>query len=84
MRRRLVSQSNKRRRRDSMAYTSGFQENADPSHSRRNPTALGQPVRFPAPTHQKRTRELGGGALCVRISPVLPVLRRTHEEQAIV
>jgi hypothetical protein len=28
---------------------------------RRNPTALDQRVRFLAPTHQKRTRELGGG-----------------------
>lgn len=51
---------------------------------RRNPTALGQRVRFPAPTHQKRTHELGEGVLCVRISPLLPVPGRIHEEQAIV
>src|SRR5580693_979952 len=38
---------------------------------RRNPTALGQRVRFPAPTHQKRTHELGEGVLCVRISPLV-------------
>ena len=62
----------------------GLEENADSNHSRRNPTALGQPARFLAPTHQKRTRELAGGALCVRISLVLPARGRIHEGQAIV
>ena len=33
---------------------------------RRSPTASGQPARFPAPTLQRHTRELGGAVLCVR------------------
>ena len=49
---------------------------------RRSPKALGQRARFLAPTLQKHTRELDGGALCVRIAPVLPVPGRIHEEQA--
>ena len=55
----------------------GLQESADSNHSRRNPTVLGQPARFLAPTHQKRTREPDEEVLCVQISPVLPVPRRS-------
>ena len=67
-----------------MAYTSDFRETLTLAIPRRDSTALGQPARFLAPTLQKRTRELGGGVPCERISPVLPVPGRIHEEQAIV
>ena len=84
MRKRLVSQSNKRRRRDGMPYTSGLQKILTLVIARRNPTALGPPAHSPKLGRQKRTRELGGAVPCERISPVLPVPGRIREEQAIV
>ena len=59
-------------------------KNDESIHLPCNPTALGRPVRSPKLEHQKRTHELAGGALCARISPVPPVPRRIHGEQAIV
>lgn len=67
-----------------MTYTSRLQKNAGTFiHSRRNPAAWGQRVRLSSANTPKRTRELGGRVPCVRISTVLPVPGRIHEEQVI-